>query len=135
MIHKYRKKPVIVEAVQYTGLNDQEISDFCGASIGIGDGPHLLPIIKTPESEMTVCVSDYIIKEPGRDPYPCKPTVFRQTYELVKESQSAESKKVDWNKIGRMADQMVEMLNEMEEEIREESCDGNAGKAIHSDQS
>lgn len=83
---KFRKKPVVIEAVQYNGFNAADIFDFIGCSraactVGVGH-----PIeIKTLEGVMTASLNDWIIKGVSGEYYPCKPDIFEQTYERVEE--------------------------------------------------
>lgn len=79
---KYRKKPVIVEAIQWNGENIVEISKFIMESGFYKDG-HFF--IKTLEGEMIARKGDYIIKGAKGEIYPCKPDIFEMTYELIKE--------------------------------------------------
>lgn len=80
---KYRKKPVVIEAVQYTGNNYDKICDFVGKGLDKYDSelPHL--IIETLEGNHIASVGDYIIKGVQGEFYPCKPDIFEQTYEVV----------------------------------------------------
>ena len=90
---KYRKKPVVIEAVQWTGLNLEEIKYFVGESLQydiidtaweVGKGaPHVNMIIKTLEGNHTCTKGDYIIKGVHGEFYPCKPDIFEETYEVV----------------------------------------------------
>lgn len=90
---KYTKKPVEVEAIQWNGLNLEEIKSFVGESLQyeiidtawqVGKGrPHILMQIKTLEGDMSVSVGDYIIKGVKGEFYPCKPDIFEQTYEAL----------------------------------------------------
>lgn len=80
MIKKYRKKPVIVEAMKYETTAKKAI-EFCEgkASLNI----HSDVIIETLEGHMTVFYGDYIIKGVEGDFYPCSPGIFNKTYEAV----------------------------------------------------
>ena len=92
---KFRKKPVIVEAIQFDGLNLEEIKLFVGDNLiydiidtawQVGKGrPHILMKIKTLEGDMNVSEMDYIIKGVNGEFYPCKPDIFDKTYELLGE--------------------------------------------------
>lgn len=62
-IKKYVKKPVVVEAYQ----TDREIT------------------IHTLEGDLRASVGDYIITGVNGEKYPCKPDIFKKTYEEVKE--------------------------------------------------
>lgn len=85
MIKKYRKKPVVIEAVQYTGDNMKEIMTFAANSAREIEedflGEHIT--IKTLEGDMKAEKNDYIIKGVKGEFYPCKPDIFKQTYEEV----------------------------------------------------
>ena len=92
---KYRKKPVIIEAVQFNGFNKENgqvdlserpewlISEF-GKKVIFFDKRNTLTI-KTLEGNMTVNIGDWIIKGVNEELYPCKPNIFEQTYELVEQ--------------------------------------------------
>ena len=81
---RYRKKPVEVEAIQYTGENHTEIEEFMGVS-GLADAHPYAVFISTLEGQMRASVGYWIIKGVAGEFYPCKPDIFEQTYEAVKE--------------------------------------------------
>lgn len=76
---KYRKKPVVIEAVQWTGTNNQELVSFMGV-VGFEGGK---PTINTLEGRLSASIGDYIIKGVKGEFYPCKPDIFEQTYDLI----------------------------------------------------
>lgn len=85
---KYRKKPVIIEAIQFIDNADRiiEIHEFMGGdTIRVNyedkDNPYLK--IETLEGTMKASVGDYIIKGVNGEFYPCKPDIFEKTYERV----------------------------------------------------
>ena len=80
MITKYRKKPVVVEALEWTGENMAEISKFSGELWKCKDGCLLVPTL---EGDMKASKGDYIIKGVKGECYPCKPDIFKETYEEV----------------------------------------------------
>lgn len=86
---KYRKKPVVVEAVQWDGNNDEAIKAFVGDMCEITriKSPFIPPdlIIHTLEGDHHALVNDYIIKGVHGEFYPCKPEIFAKTYEEVSE--------------------------------------------------
>lgn len=85
MIKKYRKKPVVIEAVQWTGENLDEIKEFCGEFFNYA---HLGSLsIFTLEGRHIASVRDYIIKGVAGEIYPCKPDIFEKTYEDVEEEE------------------------------------------------
>lgn len=80
MIKQYRKKPVVIEAVQWTGDNRSEIFAFVGKFAVWGDVSGMM--IKTLEGQHIASVGDYIIKGVNGEFYPCKPEIFEKTYDL-----------------------------------------------------
>jgi hypothetical protein len=86
MINKYRKKPVIIEAIQFfngDGSNTvRECIDFVGNSVMYDNETHSL-IIVTLEGDMYVSDGDFIIKGISGEFYPCKPDIFVLTYEAL----------------------------------------------------
>ncbi len=78
---KYRAKPVVIDAIQFTGLNHDEVSDFCEPQkIKVGGGFTLL--IPTFEGEMTARKGDFIVKGTSGEHYPVKPDIFQFKYDL-----------------------------------------------------
>lgn len=94
---KYRKKPVVIEAFQYDGtLKDQDgnyyIPDWAAEAFENnvlfydsvdGKSPPCELFIKTLEGDHRVSVGDYIIRGINGELYPCKPEIFKKTYEEV----------------------------------------------------
>lgn len=83
MIKTYKKKPVEVQAIQWTGENDEEIKEFCNSNCYILNWDYVAPkdlIIHTLEGNMLARVGDYIIRGVKGEFYPCKPDIFEQTY-------------------------------------------------------
>ena len=85
-MRKFRKKPVVIEAVQFEkplvysyGL---KIAAWCGRKF---NGKDARPTISIPtlEGVMTASVGDWIIKGVNGEFYPCKPDIFEATYEEV----------------------------------------------------
>ena len=84
MIKNYVKKPVIIEAVQWTGDNIDEIINFCGNSLTFKGSKPSRIYIHTFKGRYLCSPYDYIIKDDELGMfYPCKPDVFEQTYEEV----------------------------------------------------
>ena len=87
---KFRKRPVIVEAIQFTGDNMDEFKEFVGAEniqcyLESGDGMFRIVSIKTDSGINSVGVGDWVIKGTEGEVYPCKPDVFDKIYEKVDE--------------------------------------------------
>lgn len=78
---KYRKKPVVIEAVQWNGHNPLEIGMFAGWLTVETNGDKLY--VPTLEGTMMANPGDYIIKGIQDEFYPCKPDIFEATYEKV----------------------------------------------------
>ena len=87
---KYRKKPVIVEAVKFgvTPRSQKIAREFVGKDWIdwelVGSKVISRPKIKTLEGNMEVGQGDYIIKGVNGEFYPCKPDIFEKTYEEIK---------------------------------------------------
>jgi hypothetical protein len=71
---KYRKKPVVIEAVQWFKVGDHPAVYLDGMGT---------PIISTLEGPHIVTAGDYIITGVKGEHYPCKPDIFELTYEPV----------------------------------------------------
>ena len=80
---KFKKKPTIIEAIQYTGDNIDEISQVLGVLSVINYGESFL--IHTLEGNMKVNPGDWVIKGIKGEFYPIKNEIFKLTYEKVKE--------------------------------------------------
>ena len=78
---KFRKKPVVIEAMQWNGSNSQEIAKFFGEAV-YGEWIDTIPIV-TLEGTMEASLGDWIIKGVNGEFYPCKPSIFEKTYESV----------------------------------------------------
>ena len=79
---KFRKKPVVIEAIQWDGKNVREIQDFISRD-NIAYKPHPVNEIYIPtlEGVMTASKGDWIICGVKGEFYPCKPDIFEATYE------------------------------------------------------
>lgn len=80
---KYRKKPVVIEAVQYVDPSSvDKIMEMAGETRGINNSQEGL-YISTLEGTMRADKGDWIIKGVKGGLYPCKPDIFEATYEAV----------------------------------------------------
>jgi hypothetical protein len=79
---RYRKKPVEIDAVQWTGENEEELAEFLGQSL-----LHWLPDqrirVGTLEGGHDASLGDWLIRGVQGEHYPCKPDIFDATYEAV----------------------------------------------------
>jgi hypothetical protein len=86
---RYRKKPVVIEALQFetnNETNEANMNSVVGWIVNNGgkashDGTDIY--IETLEGRMRASVGDYIIKGVCSEFYPCKPDIFEATYEKV----------------------------------------------------
>lgn len=89
MVQKFRKKPVIIEAIQFHYWNIDECEKFVGKywveeqRDGIGAVGFF--IVTLEGNSYILSDNDWIIKGVNGEFYPCKPDVFEKTYEQVAE--------------------------------------------------
>lgn len=94
-VKEYKKKPVIVKAIQWTGKNNYEVEVFTGDKTSLSVNSIYRPqghlpedynlYINTLEGTMKVNIGDYIIKGVQGEFYPCKEDIFLETYEILEE--------------------------------------------------
>jgi len=90
---KFRKKPVVIEAVQLRWDTWSEMCDFAGVGGLANNKPEgmehsdglIRMAIPTLEGVMIATQNDWIIKGVKGELYPCKPDIFEATYEAVEE--------------------------------------------------
>jgi len=87
---KYRKKPIVIEAVQLRWDTWSEMCKHAGVGSlkdgkpeGKNDGEKIGLAIPTLEGVMTANENDWVIKGVKGELYPCKPDIFEATYEKV----------------------------------------------------
>lgn len=85
---KYRKKPVVIEAMLFTDETKEDVRIWCtnlqyniSPSYNNENKPCL--IIPTLEGDMICNFGYYLIKGVNGEFYPCKPDIFEKTYEIV----------------------------------------------------
>jgi hypothetical protein len=92
---KYRKLPIVIDALIWNGKNHRSMFNFLGGS----NSDHISTsgenfyidhgkvegglMLKTLEGEHKASVGDYVIKGISGEFYPCKPDIFKATYEQV----------------------------------------------------
>lgn len=86
---KARKKPVVIECMQFTD-EDKDIVYHWASSIKMNVEPSTrnncpVLIIPTLEGDHIASIGDYIIKGVNGELYPCKPDIFCKTYDIVEE--------------------------------------------------
>lgn len=84
---KFRKKPVVIEAMQFTDEMKDRCYNFvrCNSFPDFNDKGEPILKIQTLEGVMTTSLGDWIIKGVNGEFYPCKPDIFEKTYEAVEE--------------------------------------------------
>lgn len=101
---KFRKKPVVIEAIQYTGDNLREVLEFTGkhprwsewfdsfeAYQAHVERDRRVFKIFTLEGVMEATPGDWIIRGVHGEHYPCKPDIFEKTYDQAYENDSREN--------------------------------------------
>ena len=87
----YRKKPVIIKAMQFTPESKNEVFNWIISSQPAAVKPVAFTRdrtklkIATLEGNMTAIYSDWIIKGVKGEFYPCKDDIFKATYEFVED--------------------------------------------------
>ena len=90
---KYRKKPVVIDAIHYNGWDKTLIfsewptwlnTAIDGNIIFLDESDEVLKI-NTPEGCMSLSEGDYLIRGVKGEIYPCKPEIFEMSYEEVEE--------------------------------------------------
>jgi len=86
---KYIKKPVAIEAIEWTGENLDEILEFTGIHESAKDWTkgQFSSVVRnqglkifTLEGSHKATIGDFIIKGVAGEFYPCKPDIFAETY-------------------------------------------------------
>ena len=77
---KYKSKPKVIEAVQWTGNNLEEMRAFVPEEFRHNKIHEPMGIV-TLEGVMTVSEGDFIIKGIKGEFYACKPDIFERSYE------------------------------------------------------
>lgn len=93
---KYRKKPIVIEAIKLCEDNIKKVLEFMGQKVELNcdiafqrweEYCNMVEeeglIIHTLEGDMVASIGDYIIKGVNGEFYPCKPNIFEKTYEIV----------------------------------------------------
>jgi len=94
---KFRKKPVIIEALRFDGSNFMEVLDWVGSHATAGprlafvDAENKLRIrtLESGDGSHIADSGDWIIRGVKGEFYPCKPDIFAATYEPAEEAASA----------------------------------------------
>jgi len=89
---KYRKRPMVIDAIQWTGDNDEDVEAFVGVtdvqfnrSTRQGDKPTGDVYDFLHRTWVNFGVGDWIIRGLKGEFYPCANEIFVQSYEAVEE--------------------------------------------------
>jgi hypothetical protein len=84
---KYRKKSVVIEAMQFTEETKNQVADFVTDYRLLGFSPDGRPtlVIETVEGFMAATIGDWVIKGVKGEFYPCQPDIFQASYDFVEE--------------------------------------------------
>jgi len=90
MVQRFRKKPVVVEAIQFMGENDKECIEFCPKAVEGGIHTKVQKHLVVPTNgTFQICnVGDYLIKDAEGEFSVCNHDVFYCIYESADTSQS-----------------------------------------------
>ena len=86
---RFRKRPVEIEAVQFTRDNGTIVAKWCGgrwvAERKPSDASDVAERVEIPtlEGVMRASLNDWVIKGVQGEFYPCKPEIFAATYEVA----------------------------------------------------
>ena len=80
-MQRFRTRPVVIDAIQYTGKNAAAIAAAFGPSV-YSDAARL--VCSTLEGEIYASPGDWIVRGAKGEVYPCKPDIFAATYKPVK---------------------------------------------------
>jgi len=85
---KFRKKPVVVEAMQFTNETKNQVFNFvnCNRYADFDSKYNPILVIETLEGNMVASLGDWVIKGVNGECYPCKPDIFEKTYEKVEDT-------------------------------------------------
>jgi hypothetical protein len=89
-VARYRKKPSVIHAVKWTGVNTKEIEELTEGYYHylVEKRPDGFPMLEiytlegVMKSSIRLIVGDYIIKGIAGEFYPCKPAIFEELHEL-----------------------------------------------------
>lgn len=78
---RFRKKPVVIDAIEWTGENWGEVASFLVNANAKYDYDHGELALRTLEGQHIASHGDWIIRGVAGEVYPCKPEIFAQTYD------------------------------------------------------
>ena len=92
---KYRRKPLVIEAVQWIMPGDHPKVEPYAGQLGAIRGQGLYGWVPTLEGGHIVTPGDWIITGVQGELYPCKPDIFVETYEPVEDAGEDVARPID----------------------------------------
>lgn len=89
---RYRKKPVVVDAIQWKGGDTTCLDDFIGKQgwtradareMAYDDPEQIIVYNKAENQWIYLPVGHWVIRGVAGEYYPCKPDIFERTYDAV----------------------------------------------------
>jgi len=119
-VKKYRKKPIVVEAMQISKNTLCSLFTFIGESknypackvggMDPNDGKFKLITL---EGVLTVEPGDWIIKGINGEFYPCKPDIFKKTYEAIEEDSEPKRRMFDDDDLNKLYNMKIHEMMEL----------------------
>ena len=108
-IHKYRKKPVVIEAIQLQVENSAAVKKWIEDNDWncLWNAQSQMMSVQTLEGWITAWPGDFIIKGVKGEMYPCKPDIFAETYNFIESG--ANSRKIEKPQDGDLRDGAIEV--------------------------
>lgn len=91
---RYRKKPVVIEALRWTGNNAAAVTAFCPRAVFEAEEMMIIPTLEDGNGHQVkhvASIGDYIVKGIKGEFYPCKPDIFEESHEAVPDAADAVS--------------------------------------------
>ena len=123
-MNKYRKKPVVVEAVQLSRKNLLEVQEWCGGGphydrFNLLDGLGLITL----EGDRVARFGDWIIKGVNDEFYPCKPDIFAKTYDPVGSEPTADGLAILHKRYPHTVNSLIDIIDRASEYLHDMQCD------------
>lgn len=99
---KYRKRPIVIDAIQWTGGDYKCLENFCGFNWGRADAKDVtgpvdgegVVVWNTKEQQwLHMPVGHWLIRGIGGELYPCDPEIFAATYTAETEGDGPKCKR------------------------------------------
>jgi hypothetical protein len=62
-VARYRRRPVEVDAIQFTGTNGAEVAEWCGGRVVLGSGQPDAVLIQIGWTRVSAKIGDYVVRE------------------------------------------------------------------------